>query len=211
MKTILLITLLFIKINLYGTSYKEFIQNNEIKIIIRKIPYEKTNENNRSHRYPFDEYYFSNESKVLKIICHADRVWKNEDDQYINNGFFRKQYIEETLPEQKMKKFNRLMELYSDINFDNEKFAFTDDKLYILELGKSSRRRPGTYMYNELSINRRVISDHIDTIYEIEIKDENLSFVIIPDEKFYPVTSKNFQESIGIIRDLADYLVEEIK
>ena len=211
MKIILLIALIFLKINLYGTSYKEFIKNNEIKIIIRKIPYEKMSENNKSHRYPFDEYYFSNESKVLKIIYHADQIWKNEDEQYTNNGFFRKQYIEETLPEKKMKKLNRLVELYSNIDFDNEKiFIYTDD-LYFFELGRSKRRKPGMYVYHGIVIDRRVVSDHVDAIYEIEIVDKNVLFLMIPHEEYYTHTSKKFQESIGIIRDLGDYVMEEMK
>ncbi|MGF6907435.1 hypothetical protein [Fusobacterium sp. PH5-44] len=205
MRKRILMIILLVQFNIYGNPLNEFFKNNRIELVIKKIPYEKVNENNKSHRYPFDEYYFSKDLKILKISYYPDKVWRNKNDKYVNNGFFKKKYSTVILDKSYAETFNLLFTFLKGLDLTKEGISFYSDELYLLELGNSKKQRGGTHRYSGIQVNRKKVENvRINSIYEVEIVEKSTMFLVASNEILYQHTSDEFIKSLIIINNLID-------
>lgn len=204
MKKIFLILSLISYNFLYSIDYKEFIKNNKIEIVIRKIPFIQKNEKNKSYKYPFDEYYFTSGEKLLKVTYSAIKESKDEDGKLINNGFFTRNNTEISLSKPEQKIVNKIIEIGNNLNLEKDKVTVHSDRFYLLEPGEYTKKkmkgmikRTGFYINNQKEINIE-----FEILYVVELRMRNLVFMVASDETLYSKNSENIEQFIVLINEL---------
>jgi hypothetical protein len=218
-KTLALFVFIFC-ISIYSSEFKNFIKNNNIVLVIKKIPvavvYEQPNSYipKYSFRYPFNEYHISENFNLLKIEYIPNEIEKYNFQKrgQLADGYFFKKY---TIDKINGLTCNELYEIFGELkNLNTEKDKIN---IYSNNLGLFINRGEMSFKFRTVLAPKKgdvhedvrfYINDiskatTLDFLYEIEIKMDNkeLIFLLGSDPSFY---DEKFQNLIKFINKITE-------
>jgi hypothetical protein len=221
MKKILTLFVFIFCISIYGTEFKNFIKNNNVVLVIKKIPVSVVYKEQKGHyikylfRYPFNEYHISENFNLLKIEYIPNEiekyVYKNRGQ--LADGYFFKRYTNIEINKDLCEKMHEIFDEMKNLNTEQDKVNIYSNNLGLFvnreELANKNSTPPLSPKKGDVHediyffINDNDKGAMLDFLYEIEIKidNEELVFLLGSDPSFY---DEKFQNLIKFINKITE-------